>query len=140
MRQRAVRPRGDDRRKRDCLGAKTAHRNLEVKGDVALAAARKPLGEHLLERCVGERCGGTDSRQLAVVLDRAQLLDQPVGRDELDSVRQQTGEPLVLLDRHLRGIEAQPSLRQLARPRARAGRRRCSGAHSSSSSSADCVR
>ena len=78
VRQRPVRPAGDDRRERHVLGAEVAHRPLDPPGELLLRAARESLLGQAGEGLVRDRRRPADRVQLARLLDRAHRLQQPV--------------------------------------------------------------
>jgi hypothetical protein len=112
VRERAVRAGGDDGRERHPLGAAPAHRDLEVERDVALRASDEAAVDDLGERRVGQPGGGPDRVELGGVLQRAQVLDEPAGGDEVDA---EAGELRVLADRDLGVVEADAPGRQPVR-------------------------
>ena len=86
MRQGAVRPRADDRLERRLLRSLLVIDARDVPGDVALAAAdKRNLLDQPLEHPVGDRTRPAERLELALVLDRAQLLDETLPRHELDA-------------------------------------------------------
>jgi len=104
--QRAVRAAGDDRLERRVRGAALAHLALEVERDLALGSTHEPARAEVLVDVVGQVGGLADRAQLALVLHRAQLLHQPAGRHQLDAVRRQLLEALVLPHAHVLVLEA----------------------------------
>ena len=85
VRQRAVRPAGDDRRERHVLGAEVAHRPLDPPGELLLGAAGEALLGQAGERLVRDRRRPADRVQLARLLDRAHRLQQLRRRHRLDA-------------------------------------------------------
>ena len=58
----------------------------DVPGDVALAAAdERHLAHEPLEHPVGDRAAAPERVELALVLDRAQLLDEALARHEIEA-------------------------------------------------------
>ena len=85
MRRRRRRARADDGLEGDALGAAFAEAPLDPPGELALAASGEPLLRERGEHLVGERARATHPRDLVVVLDRAERLDEPGGRDRVDA-------------------------------------------------------
>ena len=84
---------------------------LEAPRELPLGPADEPafVGE-ALERDVHDVRGTSDRRQLVLVLDDAELLDEAVARDRLDAARVQAR---VALEAQRRGLEADPAREQL---------------------------
>ena len=62
-----------------------AHRPLEPPGDVDLGAADDRLVREGLVDGIDDRGRAADRLELALVLDAAERLDEPLGRNELGS-------------------------------------------------------
>jgi hypothetical protein len=107
VRQRAVRPGGDDRRERRPLRPAAAHGELEVERDRLLGPADDPRLEHLLQRRVGQLRRGADPGDLLGRLDQPQLLDDPARRDQLDPVADELGQARVLADGEVVVLDAE---------------------------------
>src|SRR6266545_5101034 len=89
----AVLAEGDDRVERRAVAAVAAHADLELPGDLALGHARVEPAEHLGQRLGADPGGLAHRRQLVVVLDLTQLLDQLGGWHHRPSW-QQGAQPL----------------------------------------------
>ena len=69
-----------------------------------------PPLEEPRERLVGERRRRRDRCDLVGLLDRAQPLDEPARRHQLDPLGQQLAQPRVLAHGHVRVLEPEPQL------------------------------
>ena len=107
VRDRAVRAGRHDRLERDAVGAQLDHAGLQPPGHLALGLPRRRPAERLAQRPVADRAGLPEQRQLAVVLDRAQLLDRVPERHQLRSAVQ-AAQLGVRLDADVVGLERQP--------------------------------
>ena len=83
VRVRAVRPGGDDAVERELVGAVRVQELAQPPRDLALAAPDPRLRGQRLEAAVGDAARALQLRDLLVVLDRAQLLDEAARRHEL---------------------------------------------------------
>ena len=77
VRQRPVRPGGDDRVERRPLSALLAHRPLERVGELTLGPPDEPLVDDLRKRCVGGGGRRADPRDLIGVLDARRRSTSP---------------------------------------------------------------
>src|SRR5262249_14946512 len=90
VRPRADGSRADDRLERRLVGSLLLREPPDVPGDVALAATDEPhLAHEALEHPVGDRAGAPEDLELALVLNRPQLLDDPLTRHELQAALSQ---------------------------------------------------
>ena len=89
MRSRAVLAERDDRVERGAVGACLVPRLLEPPRELGLGATDERLPAELLVHLVGDRGGAPERLQLAGLLHRAERLDRPARRDELDAARPQ---------------------------------------------------
>jgi hypothetical protein len=109
VRQCPVRPGGDDRRERG-VAAELADPRFEGTRDLALGPAGKPLFGAPPQSLVSQLRGLLDQRQLAVVLDPAQLLDPATGGRHLDAVGEFLLQFLQQPHRHVVVLEPDPAL------------------------------
>ncbi len=102
VRLRAGRSGADDRLERLLGGPLLVVEPRDVPRDVALAPAdERHLAHEPLEHPVRDRAGAPEGLELALVLDRAQLLDEPLARNEVDPapaqlLRERPGEDIRL--------------------------------------------
>jgi len=115
VRQRAVRAARDDRRERRILGAALAHLALEIERHLPLGAAREAARAEVLVDVVGQVGRLADGAQLALLLHRAQVLHETAGGHQLDALRRQLLEPLVLTHAHVLVLEPHPPGQALGR-------------------------
>ena len=106
VRQRPVRPGGDDRREGG-VAAQLADPRFGGAGDLALGAPAEAALEAPAPDLVGQLGGGGDRRQLALVLDPAQLLDRAAGGHRLDPLREFPPQPLEQANRDVVVLEAE---------------------------------
>ena len=116
VRPRAGRARADDRLERRLVGALLVEEPLDVPGDVALAAADEPhLAHEPLEHPVGDRARPPERVELALVLDGAQLLDEPLARHELEPALAQLSRRTTTGGRSPRSRSGRPGSRRASR-------------------------
>src|SRR6476659_151519 len=106
VRQRPVRPGGDDRREGG-VAPELADSRLGGAGDLALAATAEASFQAPAPDLVGELGGGGNRSQLLPVLDPAQLLDCAAGRHRLDPVGELAAQALQQTDRDVVVLEAE---------------------------------
>ena len=103
MRKRSVRPAADGDVERRALAAALVQQHLHPPGELPLGAADEPLAREPLVRLVGDLRGLPDRVELAVLLDRAQALDDSGAGNEL---RRTPAKDLVVRIRHDGRLEA----------------------------------
>ncbi len=108
MRQGTVGASGDDRRERG-VAAELADPRFGGAGDLALAASGEATPDTPLPDLVGELGGPLDQRQLALVLDLAELLDQAAGDDGFGAAGEFRVQFLQRPHRHLVVFDANPA-------------------------------
>ena len=121
VRVRAVRAGGDDAVERELVGAVGVQQLAQPPRDLALAAPDPRLGGQRLETAVGDAARALKLRDLLVLLDRPQLLDEAARRHEVARalgerlplcVGQDVGLELHALRQPLGDVAHQRALRQ----------------------------
>ena len=79
-----IRAGGDDRLEGNRVSALVVEELLDRPGDVALGSTDEGLRDQALEHPIRDLAGSPDRRELVVVLDCAQLLDEPTAGNRLD--------------------------------------------------------
>ena len=102
------------------VAAELVEELVEPPREIALGAARELLLREALERPARDLRGAADDRDLVLVLDGPERLDEPVARHELDPARVQR---CVLAVGHDLGLEADPAGELLSKERVEVARR-----------------
>ena len=89
VRPRAVLAERDDRVERRAVGPGLVPSLLEPPGELRLRAPDERLAGELVVHAVGDRSGASQRLELAGVLDGAERLDEPLGRDDVDATAAQ---------------------------------------------------
>ena len=89
MRSRTGRPGADDRLEREPFAALLVEEARQIPRHLALGAADEADAGEALEDPVGDLAGAAEDLELALVLDRAERLDEAAVRDEVEPARLQ---------------------------------------------------